>query len=115
MGREEGGRGFRGEGILRFSGRGYKPENTAVIVVGDVREAEAVRLAQKLFAWPPGPFEAAPARPAEPHREVPLTRLRKEPLKEGYLSIAWPSPPLVHEDVAALRSDERRVGKECRS
>src|SRR5207244_3538550 len=23
-------------------------------------------------------------------------------LKEGYLSIAWPSPPLVHEDVAAL-------------
>src|SRR3989475_66162 len=71
-------------------------------VVGDVREAEAVRLAQKLFAWPPGPFEAAPARPAEPHREVPLARLRKEPLKEGYLSIAWPSPPLVHEDVAAL-------------
>src|SRR3989442_681748 len=102
IGTEESVRSFRREGILRFYRRWYKPENIVVIVVGDVREAEAVRLAQKLFAWPPGPFEAAPARPAEPHREVPLARLRKEPLKEGYLSIAWPSPPLVHEDVAAL-------------
>ena len=102
IGTEESVRGFRREGILRFYRRWYKPENTVVIVVGDVREAEAVRLAQKLFAWPPGPFEPAPARPAEPRREVPLARLRKEPLKEGYLSIAWPSLPLVHEDVAAL-------------
>ncbi|HMC35054.1 MAG TPA: pitrilysin family protein, partial [Myxococcales bacterium] len=102
IGTEESVRSFRREGILRFYRRWYKPENAVVIVVGDVREAEAVQLAQKLFAWPPEPFEAAPARPAEPHREMPLARLRKEPLKEGYLSIAWPSPPLVHEDVAAL-------------
>src|SRR5213075_2910714 len=47
-------------------------------------------------------FVPAPARPLEPHRELPLARLRAEPLKEGYLSIAWPSPALVHEDVAAL-------------
>src|SRR5207302_935140 len=102
IGTEESVRSFKREGILRFYRRWYRPENAVVIVVGDVREAEALQLAQKLFAWPPEPFEAAPARPAEPHREMPLARLRKEPLKEGYLSIAWPSPPLVHEDVAAL-------------
>jgi zinc protease len=31
-----------------------------------------------------------------------VARLKQEPLKEGYLSIAWPSPPMVHDDVAAL-------------
>jgi len=61
-----------------------------------------VEQARKLFAWPPAPFEPAPPRLSEPHREQVLARVRKEPLKEGYLSIAWPSPPLVHDDVAAL-------------
>ena len=102
IGTEASVRGFTREGILRFYRRWYRPENAVVIVVGDVREAEAIELAQKLFAWPAGTFAAAPARPAEPRREQPQARLRLEPLKEGYLSIAWPSPPLVHDDVAAL-------------
>jgi len=102
IGTEASVRGFTREGILRFYRRWYKPENVVVIVVGDVREAEAVEQARKLFAWPPAPFEPAPPRPFEPHREQVLARVRKEPLKEGYLSIAWPSPPLVHDDVAAL-------------
>ena len=102
IGTEASVRGFTREGILRFYRRWYKPENAVVIVVGDVREAEAVEQARKLFVWPPGSFEPAPPRLSEPHREQVLARLRKEPLKEGYLSIAWPSPPLVHDDVAAL-------------
>src|SRR3954449_6558261 len=89
IGTEASVRSFTRQGILRFYRRWYRPENAVVVVVGDVREAEAVQLAQKLFVWPPEPFAAAPARPAEPHREMPLARLRKEPLKEGYLSIAW--------------------------
>jgi len=102
IGTEASVRGFTREGILQFYRRWYKPGNAVLVVVGDVREAEAVELAQKLFVWPGPGFEAAPARPQEPHREQPLARLRKEPLKEGYLSIAWPSPPLIHDDVAAL-------------
>src|SRR5256712_12478703 len=70
--------------------------------VGAVKRAAAVERARRLFAWPGGRFEPAPPRPSESHRERPVARLRKEPLKEGYLSIAWPSPALVHEDVAAL-------------
>lgn len=102
IGTEESVRGFTREGILRFYRRWYRPENAVVIVVGDVREAEALALAEKLFAWPPGAFEPPAPRAPEPRRSAPLARLRKEPLKEGYLSIAWPSPPLVHDDVAAL-------------
>src|SRR6185436_16924099 len=70
--------------------------------VGDVTTADALRLAEKCFVFPQGPFEPAPARPAEPRREQPVAKLKREPLKEGYLSIAWPSPPMVHDDVAAL-------------
>jgi zinc protease len=102
IGTEESVRSFTREGILRFYRRWYRPENAVVIVVGDVEEAAAVSLSEKLFAWPSGSFEPAPPRPVEPRRERPSARLRKEPLKEGYLSIAWPSPPLVHDDVAAL-------------
>src|SRR4051812_9802899 len=102
IGTEASVRSFTREGILKFYRRWYKPENMVVIAVGDVRESEALELAAKLFAWPPSPFEPPARRTAEPHREEPLARLRREPLKEGYLSIAWPAPPLVHEDVAAL-------------
>ena len=102
IGTEESVRSFTREGILRFYRRWYRPENAVVIVVGDVEEAAAVGLSQRLFAWPAGSFDPAPPRSPEPRREEPSARLRKEPLKEGYLSIAWPSPPLVHDDVAAL-------------
>jgi zinc protease len=102
IGTEESVRSFTREGILRFYRRWYKPENTVVVVVGDVRESEARELAEKLFVYPPGPFDPAPKRAAEPRRESPLARLKGEPLKEGYLSIAWPAPAMIHDDVAAL-------------
>jgi zinc protease len=102
IGTEQSVRSFTREGILRFYRRWYRPENAVVAVVGDVKEAEARQLAEKLFAWPEAAFEPAPRRTPEPRREEPAARLKREPLKEGYLSIAWPAPPLVHDDVAAL-------------
>src|SRR5205814_9735884 len=88
IGTEESVRSFTREGILRFYRRWYKPANAVLVVVGDVREAEALELAEKAFSWPGEPFVPAPQRPAEPHRELPLARVRTEPLKEGYLSMA---------------------------
>ncbi|MCA1826135.1 MAG: M16 family metallopeptidase [Myxococcales bacterium] len=102
IGTEESVRSFTRDGILRFYRRWYKPENAVVVVVGDVRAEDAAALVEKHFVFPAGPFEKAPPRPNEPRREEPVARLKREPLKEGYLSIAWPSPPMVHEDVAAL-------------
>ncbi len=102
IGTEESVRSFTREGILRFYRRWYQPQNCVVAAVGDVSEAEVVRLAEKLFVWPAAGFEPAPQRPSEPRREQPVARLRKEQLKEGYLSIAWPAPPLAADDVAAL-------------
>ena len=102
IGTEESVRSFTRDGILAFYRRWYKPENAVLVIVGDVREAEAVQLAEKLFQFPAGPFEPAPRRATEPRREQPVAVLKTEPVKEGYLSIAWPAPGMVHEDVAAL-------------
>ena len=102
IGTEESVRSFTREGILRFYRRWYKPENTVVVIVGDVRAGDAIEQVSRRFVYPAGAFEPAPPRPAEPRREQPIARLRREPLKEGYLSISWPSPPMVHDDVAAL-------------
>jgi zinc protease len=102
IGTEESVRSFTREGILRFYRRWYAPQNALVVVVGDVREAEARELAEQLFVWPQKEFEPAAPRPPEPRREQPQALLKRDPLKEGYLSIAWPSPPLVHDDVATL-------------
>ncbi|MGZ6125838.1 MAG: M16 family metallopeptidase, partial [Myxococcales bacterium] len=74
IGTEESVRSFTREGILKFYRRWYRPENAVVIVVGDLREAEALALAEKLFAWPPGAFERPAPRPPEPRRENPRTR-----------------------------------------
>src|SRR5947209_7137810 len=76
IGTEESVRSFTRDGILKFYRRWYKPENTVVVVVGDVRTAEALRLAEKCFAFPAGAFEPAPPRPSEPHREAPLAKLK---------------------------------------
>jgi zinc protease len=102
IGTEESVRSFTREGILKFYRRWYQPQNCVVAVVGDVSEAEVVRLAEKLFVWPASEFVPAPQRPHEPRREQPAARLKQEQLKEGYLSIAWPAPPLANDDVAAL-------------
>lgn len=102
IGSEESVRSFTREGILRFYRRWYHPQNMVVVAVGDVREEEVVRLAQEKFAWQGTSFARAPARPPEPRRERPGARLKTEPVKEGYLSMAWPAPPMVHDDVAAL-------------
>ena len=95
-------RSFTREGILKFYRRWYHPENAVLVVVGDVHAAEAVRQAEKLFAFPAGAFRPAPPHTPEPAHDAPAVRLRREPLKEGYLSFAWAAPPMIHADVAAL-------------
>ena len=103
IGTEESVRSFTREGILRFYKRWYHPKNCVVVAVGDVQAEQVVRLAEKAFQWPgANGFEPAAVRPSEPRHEAPVVRLRKEQVKEGYLSIAWPAPPLSHEDVPAL-------------
>src|SRR5437764_11172970 len=60
IGTEESVRSFTREGILKFYRRWYRPENAVVVIVGDVRADEAVKLTEKLFVWPEAGFVPAP-------------------------------------------------------
>src|SRR6267143_6540746 len=102
IGSEESVRSFTRDGILRFYRRWYQPENCVLVAVGDFREAQVLELAQRLFAWPRAELAPPAPRAAEPRREEPAVRVRRDVLKEGYLSVAWPAPAMRGEDVAAL-------------
>ncbi|HWE24030.1 MAG TPA: pitrilysin family protein [Myxococcales bacterium] len=102
IGTEESVRAFTREGILAFYKRWYQPANCVLVVVGDVREAHVLELARQLFVWPPSDASPARSRAQEPPREQPSVCLRRDVLKECYLSLAWPAPPLRGDDVAEL-------------
>jgi zinc protease len=102
IGTEESVRSFTREGILRFYRRWYQPENCVLVAVGDFRTEHLLELAQKSFPFTRNGFSPAPQRPREPPRTSPAARLRSEPLKDGYLSLAWHAPRLADEDVAAM-------------
>ena len=102
IGTEESVRGFTREGILRFYRRWYQPENCVLVAVGDFREAQVLELAHQLFAWPRDGFAPATPRATEPARSEPAVRVRREVLKEAYVSLAWPAPALRGADVPAL-------------
>jgi zinc protease len=102
IGSEESVRGFTRDGILAFYRRWYQPANCVVVVVGDIREAHVLELARELFVWPPAEGWPREARPQEPPRNQPTVRLRRDVLKECYLSLAWPAPPLRAAEVPAL-------------
>ena len=103
IGTEESVRSFTRDGVLRFYRRWYHPENCTFVAVGDVRKEQVLELAEAAFRFPEANgFAPAPARPEEPPRTTPAARVRKEQVKEGYLSLAWPAPALRDEDTAAL-------------
>jgi zinc protease len=67
---------------LEFFKRWYRPEYTTVIVAGDVKPAETIKLVEKYFAgWKRGTFKAQ--IPAEPPATKPV-----------YAHVDWPSPTL---------------------
>ncbi|GAC1344376.1 MAG: pitrilysin family protein [Myxococcales bacterium] len=103
IGTAESVRSFTREGILRFYKRWYHPANCTLVAAGDVRAADVVRLAEEAFRFPgANGFAPAPPRPQEPAHTAPAARVRKEPVKEGYLSLAWPAPSLRDPAAAAL-------------
>lgn len=68
-----------------FFDRWYRPENTAIIVAGDVEPAQVMKLVEKYWSsWKPGSFKA---------------NIPKEPPAQGpvYVHVPWssPTPPMV--------------------
>jgi zinc protease len=92
--------------VAFFKGH-YRPDNTTLIVCGDILVDDVVREAERLFgAWQPAQSGSAAARKAPRTPEPPLTGLRAqvlaEDVQEARLTLAWHSLPAQHADTPAL-------------
>ncbi|WP_395057912.1 M16 family metallopeptidase [Polaromonas sp.] len=83
-----------------FYRRWYVPGNAAVVVAGDVDEAQVRRLAEKYY----GGIAASPVPARKPRLEPPQTGLRrldfKAPASQAYVSLSFKVPGLRAADAA---------------
>ncbi|MEX2145449.1 MAG: pitrilysin family protein [Candidatus Rokuibacteriota bacterium] len=80
----------------------YVPRNMALVVVGAVEPGQARAVAAAAFGALTGPAPARAARVPPPRadarRRVDIRRAEQQ----AYLGLAWPTPPVSHEDVFAV-------------
>lgn len=99
------------EGLRYFYNQFYWPANATLSLIGDLKEEQALDLAQ---TW----FGALPSATRLPDTEVPAEPLQKEqrrtrvemPGELGTVALAFKSPPATHPDTDALDVLARVMG-----
>ena len=96
-------RGFTREKVVGFYARHYAPENTVLVVTGDLSEEEARALVEEHFGGDWGrPWVPHPPRPVEPPHQGHRVRLKQDDVKEAIVHVAFPLCGADHPDVPAL-------------
>jgi len=96
-------RGHSREKMVGFYSRCYSPKNIVLSAVGDFTEAQLRQWAEELFGGDWGrPYSVPLHRDVEPPRAGRIIKLQRDAVKEAYLHLAFPCPPVDHEDVPAL-------------
>jgi zinc protease len=91
------------EDLQRFHGAYFRPNNTTVVVVGDVREAEVVAAVTKRFGmWERGTVPARPSGPAPPPRATTIYLLDRPGAQQSYAFVGTLGPDRASPDFAAL-------------
>jgi len=95
-------RGFGQDEAADFWRRWYGPQNAVLVVVGHVDADEALERVRHWFSDVPARSEgqARPEPPALP--PVRQDGLLPAPVSDWTLYLAWPTPPELHPDEAAL-------------
>jgi zinc protease len=91
-----------------IQGRYYVPNNSAVIITGDVDPAAAFKLAEDYFAdWPrrtPDPFEEFPLVEHPPLAKSEAAIITK-PVQNVVVSLGWQGPSMGKDDAATYAAD----------
>jgi zinc protease len=87
--------------IVAYFNNHYTIDNMLVVVVGDFDEAKAKGLLEKYSAGLKRAVKSPSAHAPEPGR-AGKTKLIEKDVKESYLTLSYPVPPLVHKDIPAL-------------
>jgi zinc protease len=101
-------RGATTDTMRLIQGRYYVPNNSAVIVTGDVTPAEAFKVAEELFGdWPRrarDPFEEFPLVEHPPLAKSEAAILTK-PVQNVIVSLGWHGPSMGKDDAATYAAD----------
>jgi len=102
IGYEETVRNIKREDIRRYFKAHYEPGNMVVVIVGDFDEKAAKTFLEKSLkkkgrvTAPPQPGGAAAGNGGQKVKVI------EKDLREGYLAISYPIPPVTHADTPAL-------------
>ncbi len=105
IGSEETVAGFKRADVMAYLAKWYWPGNMTLVVVGDLKPAEAWPLIEKNFgqaAYPGQGGGSAPALAAEPPQGASRLVTLGDDVNEAYLDVAFHIPALAHEDTVAL-------------
>ena len=91
-----------------IQGRYYVPNNSALVITGDVKPDEVYRLAQEFFGdWPRREKDPFVEFPMVEHPPLPKSEgaIIKQPVTNVILEIGWQGPSIGKDDAATYAAD----------
>lgn len=96
-------RSFTQEKVFEFFHRHYTPQNMVLTAVGDLERDQLLTWAEAKFGGDWGrPYEGLVERAKEPALTGRRFHIRPDNVRELYLHLGFPIPPVRHDDVPAL-------------
>lgn len=93
---------FTRDDILAFYQRWYRPENMALVVVGDIDRADLVALIDQLGVPASGDELVRTPRATEPPQRELRTTVHTADITDAHVNLAFHVPELTHPDTPAL-------------
>ena len=98
---------FRRDQLVAFYQRWYRPDQIAVVVVGNVNAGGTVQMVRRFFGSIPKPSlpQPSPARPFARHirqGKLPVISIIKGDWQKPRIELTFQAPELEHPDTAAL-------------
>jgi zinc protease len=102
IGYEETIKAYSREAILGFQKKWYQPDNMKIVAVGAVNAEKLMENVQLAFGHAQGKSLDRTLKLKLPDMKVPTVHIVKGDFEQPRIEIAFPAPPLLHEDMLPL-------------
>lgn len=96
------------EKMRLIQGRYYVPNNSAIVITGDVSAPAAYLMVQELFGdWPRRPIDPFKEFPLVEHPPLPKSEgaIIKQPVQNVIIELGWQGPSIGKDDAATYAAD----------
>lgn len=102
IGHEAGLRNLDRDALVRFYRNFYRPSNTILSIVGDVRPDDAIERVRETYGSLTDATTQRSPGPVEPHHDDLRYREISGDIAQSQLVVGWRTPDTMHEDTPAL-------------